>query len=406
MSTISGRRPTVLVLESTGRIGGGQKATLSLVSELREEFEFVVAVPAAGPMLDALQDLRVKTVVVPYPSPESKFSLWDRLTYLPRGLSALGRIRSLVAEYGAELIYSTSRSLLWATLAGRLTSTPVAVHLHMSPPTRATAFFLRRVASATPVRRVIVASPAIAERLRLESGKVVCVPNGVDASLFKVPVQAEYFDAISRPFARHTAAVVGELAPEKGQDDAIRALALLVRDGCDVGLRLVGAARTANSKYAEDLHSLADRLGVAERVEFTGHRDDVAEVLHQADLLLVPSKGAAGEACPLVVLEAWASGTPVAASSVGGIPAMLEGYRGETFAPSNPVSLAETWGRLLKHPERSDALSRAGLSASSGAYAMRNFRNRMREALLESLATEFQAACRFSSPASRRSSAS
>ena len=86
---------------------------------------------------------------------------------------------------------------------------------------------------------------------------------------------------------------------------ALNARLILVGDGPDTGLAL----------------QLARDLGVADKVVFVGVVDEVAPLLPAADLLLLPSET---ESFGLVALEAMASGVPVVASDVGGLPEVVE----------------------------------------------------------------------------------
>jgi N-acetyl-alpha-D-glucosaminyl L-malate synthase BshA len=87
--------------------------------------------------------------------------------------------------------------------------------------------------------------------------------------------------------------------------EKLRARLVLVGDGPDAGL-------------ARDL---AEELGVADRVHFTGVLDGVADLLREANVLLLPSET---ESFGLVALEAMASGVPVVATRVGGLPEVVE----------------------------------------------------------------------------------
>jgi glycosyltransferase involved in cell wall biosynthesis len=109
---------------------------------------------------------------------------------------------------------------------------------------------------------------------------------------------------------RFVVLVVAHLIPEKGVDTALRALALLPSH---VTLWIVG-----DGPERPKLEQLAQSLGIEERTVFLGLCSDVCRYMQAADCLVCPSLWE--EAAGLVILEALASGLPVIASCVGGIP--------------------------------------------------------------------------------------
>jgi glycosyltransferase involved in cell wall biosynthesis len=388
MSESSAKRQRVLVLEGTGRIGGGQKVTIDLISQLQDRFEFIVAVPEAGPLMDELRLLDISVHVLPYPAPQWKFSALDRLSYLPRGLAVMRRVVRLVRESRADMIYATSRTSLWAAMAGRLTGKPVVMHLHLIPPTARTSWFLGKVASMRPVKRALVASPAIAQRLPSASKKIVATPNGVDILRFKPQpgLRGDVKTELGLTPATHLAVVIGEVSSDKGQDDAVMALRELVAEGRNVALLIVGEAREASRDFSGRLKALTQQVGVEDRVIFTGHRSDVRRFLAGADIALVPSKGRSGEACPMAVLEAWACGVPVVAAATGGIPVMLQDSRGVQSLPGDAKSLANAWRSVMDDTELAERLSWAGLAAARGEYSLQSAAERAGRAFDEAMA--------------------
>ena len=388
MSEPLARKTRILVLEATDRIGGGQRVTLDLISQLKDRFDFTVAVPAEGQLSEELESMGVSVHVVKYPSPKWKFSALDRMSYLPRGLFAMRRITKLVRETEADLIYATSRTSLWAALVGRITKRPVVMHLHLIPPTARTGWFLGKVAAMAPVKRALVASPAIAERLPAAKTKVFSSPNGVDIQKFRP--QPNLKDDVKAELGlspdTHLGIVIGEIAPDKGQDDAVLALRELALEDRDVALLIVGEARESNREFRGSLKALTQRVGMESRVIFTGHRSDVTRLLSAADIALIPSKGQSGEACPMAALEAWASGVPVAASAVGGIPVMLQSDRGVQFLPGDPKSLATAWRSVIDDPDLAERLRWAGLAAARGEFSLINSAERAGRVFNEALA--------------------
>ena len=103
--------------------------------------------------------------------------------------------------------------------------------------------------------------------------------------------------------------------------------------------------------------TLARELGVLEKIEFLGHRDDVSAVLSQADIFVLPSRS---EAFPNAIMEAMAAGLPVVASNVGGIPELVEdGRTGHLVQPGDAAALASSLIGLLEQPQRLEEFGRA-----------------------------------------------
>ena len=146
---------------------------------------------------------------------------------------------------------------------------------------------------------------------------------------------------------------VGRLQWQKGHDLALRALAKLR----DLSWRyvIVGEGRTADG-----LKQLAGRLGLVERVEFTGRVDERRKslLLAAADLFLWPER--TQPAFGLVGLEAMLMNTPVAASRRGAIPETIDGQSGWLFQPGDAEAISRALRPLLADPssiaERSHGL--------------------------------------------------
>ena len=102
----------------------------------------------------------------------------------------------------------------------------------------------------------------------------------------------------------------------------------------------------AGSGPAEDeLRTQCRELGVAEKVTFLGWQQDLESVFRRWDVFCLPSLE---EGFGLAALEAMASGLPVIATSVGGLPEIVEdGVTGCLVPPSDPRALAASLRKLL-----------------------------------------------------------
>jgi glycosyltransferase involved in cell wall biosynthesis len=144
---------------------------------------------------------------------------------------------------------------------------------------------------------------------------------------------------------------VGRLRAKKGLDTLIDACALLRERGRAFACEIVG--------YGEEqdrLQAHIERLALADRVRLAGKltRDEVLQRYAGAAVYVQPSRIAADgdrDGIPNVLLEAMATGLPVAATRVSGIPELVaHGRNGLLVEPDDPAALADAIARLLDRP--------------------------------------------------------
>lgn len=142
--------------------------------------------------------------------------------------------------------------------------------------------------------------------------------------------------------------VIANLSPHKGQETAIRAVALLKANGFQVKLWIVGEEREPGQNYLDKLKSLSMELRVADLVDFVGFRNDIPQLLQATDFLLLPSTK---EGLPLVILEAQASKSLVLAAPTAGIPEVIkDGLTGYLIAADDFQGYANKIAFLLNNP--------------------------------------------------------
>ena len=171
------------------------------------------------------------------------------------------------------------------------------------------------------------------------------IPNGVDRDHF-----SPTGDSTDRDRGAPLLVCVGRLSHQKGQDVAIRALALL--DDSTVRLRLVGAESGGGERTR--LEELAASLGVADRIEWRGAVDDTAPEYRAADVVVAPSRW---DGLSLALLEAMACGATIVASDVNGSESL--GDAGVVVSVDDPRALADGIGRLLENASRRRRLGEA-----------------------------------------------
>ena len=179
------------------------------------------------------------------------------------------------------------------------------------------------------------------------------IPNGVDRDHF-----SPTGNAADRDPGAPLVVCVGRLSHQKGQDVAIRALALLADR--TARLRLVGAESGGGERAR--LEALGASLGVADRIEWRGAVDDTAPEFRSGDVVVAPSRW---DGLSLALLEAMACGATIIASDVNGSESL--GDAGVIVPPDDPAALADRIDMLLGDAPRRRRLGEAA-RARSGSF--------------------------------------
>lgn len=219
-----------------------------------------------------------------------------------------------------------------------------------SPPDR---IELERGLCRDVTRVVATCSDEVAElrALGLPPGRATVIPCGVDTAVF---TPGEPPDPAGRA---PRLLVLGRLVERKGVGNVVEALAELP----GVELTIAGGAPDAcHDPEVGRLRTLADHLGVADRVRFLGgvERGRVPSLIRDSDVVVtVPWYEPFG----IVPLEAMACGRPVVGSAVGGLlDTVVPGVTGELVPPREPEALAGVLRDLLADPERRRRYGEAG----------------------------------------------
>jgi glycosyltransferase involved in cell wall biosynthesis len=183
-------------------------------------------------------------------------------------------------------------------------------------------------------------SRAVEQLLGFRTGTVRTIHNGVPDEPLVAP---------DRPFPGPVIGTVGRLEPQKGFDVFLRAL----QDVPQASVVIVG-----DGEQRDELHALADRLGIQERIHWIGWRDDRRSYLPWFDVFVLPSRF---EGFPLALLEALLAQKAVVATDVGSVAeAVLPEQTGLLVPSEDPAALGVAIGRLLRDDELRHRLGTAG----------------------------------------------
>jgi glycosyltransferase involved in cell wall biosynthesis len=212
----------------------------------------------------------------------------------------------------------------------------------------------RAIAVSESTRRFLV------EKRHVPAARVRLIWNGAPLDEF-APVAPEKAAAVRRELGLRADAVVigsiGRLNDQKGHRYLIDAAARALSTVPHARVLIVG-----DGDLEADLRTQARALGIAEKVVFAGHRDDVPAVLGAVDVFCISSTY---EGTPLTLFEAMAAGKAIVSTAVDGCREVLEdGVTGLLVPPRDAEALAAALAGLLSDPGRRESLGRAARQAS------------------------------------------
>lgn len=307
----------------------------------------------------------------------------------------LGPWRQLIARMrreGFDVLHShKTGSNIWGALLKPLASVPVFVaHEHTwsfeGQPLRR---FLDRELIARRADAFVAVSEADRRRMheieRIPLEKLRFIPNGIPTPEPPRPgadVRAELGIGPEQPVI----GTVATLRPQKALDVLVRAAVPLAADHPDLRVLIAGGQAGGREGAAdperEALERLAGELGVAEQVVMLGHRADVPDVLAALDVAVLSSDF---EGSPLSVMEYMEAGKPVVATSVGGVPDLVEeGVTGFLVEPQDAEALAAAVAKLIERPERMAEMGAAGRRRRRAEFSLEGTTRKI-ESLYEEL---------------------
>lgn len=352
----------VLFVNHGAIIGGAETNLLSILrgSEKHKDFQPVgILLPDHGPLEVEACKLGVDVGLISYHA----FRWRNPLRYAQTMFQLVGWIR----RTRPSVIHLNHQWLVSHVVqAGMVTRTPVVCHVRnyldagfVSSQRR----WLRRA------NAIVVESQAVQKRvfeLGLPPERVHLIYNGIDMTRF--------CNSVSGATSKSCGAQIGfsgRIVPEKGPEDLIKAMPIVIRRVPAARLYFLGWDQE-NGAYVEQLKSLAIELGVERHVVFLGFRNDVENVLQNFDVLAIPSRRTMPEGLPLTMLEGLAAGCLVVATPNSGVPEVI--HQGETgfLVPfEEPQALAEAISVALTLPDsEKDRIRRAGQALIASQFTI------------------------------------
>ncbi|MCX5656818.1 MAG: lipopolysaccharide heptosyltransferase II [Candidatus Omnitrophica bacterium] len=343
--------------------GGVERGTVDLAVALASMGNKAIVISNGGRLTAELNSDNIKH----YNLPVHRKSLFT----IVRMVSKVARI---IEEEKVDVIHARSRVPAWiAFFAYQLYLRRIAKNNTISSPVFITTchgyyrphFFSQIMGWG---KFVIVISPVIGKHMRERFGvpfhRIKFIPRGVDFDVFKYKQLRLDLKSGCR------VGIVGRITQLKGHTYFLKAMSRVVREIPKVKIIVAGESSPNKADYMKELELLVRQLGLERYIEFTGHVDNVVELMHSLDLLVLATTTA--EAFGRVLIEAGACGVPIVATQVGGVVDIVkDGFNGLIVPPQDIPEMSKAVIELLKDRNVANEFSLKGRKFVEDNFGLR-----------------------------------
>ncbi|MGX8882490.1 glycosyltransferase family 4 protein [Methylovorus sp. SPW-M1] len=312
------KRLTVLQVLPALESGGVERGTLELGHYLVQQGHRSLVMSAGGRLVEQLEQQGSEHVQWPV----------GHKSFL--SLRLVRPLRHFLREHAVDILHVRSRFPAWICYLAWKGMDP-AKRPRLVTTVHGTYSVSAYSAVMTKGERVIVISNMIRDYVLqhypVDAGRLRLNYRGVDPDVHRHGYQprADWLEAWYRDYpetqGRQLLTLPARLTRWKGQEDFITLLAQLRQQGANVHGLVVGDVQAGKAAYLDELKLQAQGLGIADCITFTGHRQDIRDIMAMSHMVFSLSRQP--EAFGRVSMEALSMGVPVIAYAHGGVAEQL-----------------------------------------------------------------------------------
>jgi len=315
--------------------------------------------PVEGSLLDYAQENGVRPLIIP--------EMVGEASLRPRDIKAFFRLYRIFQMERPQIVHThTAKAGFLGRLAARLAGVPCIVHTYHGHvlngyygPAKSWLLKLMERGLARITDRLVAVSELVKEDL-ITYGvappeKISVIPLGFDLKPFFDcrSLKGEFRRELGLDLDDTLVGILGRIVPIKNHRLFLESAARVVEQDSTVRFVIVGDGilKVELEGYAQDLH-------ISEQVIFTGWRRDLPRIYADLDVLVVSSNN---EGTPVSAIEAMASGCPVVATRVGGLPDIIkDGETGYLVPARQSQPLAAAIVRVIENAQAAEQMGRSG----------------------------------------------
>lgn len=352
------------IIDSMG-LGGAEVLLRDLTSSLiASDYRVSVCYNTQGPIAKEIEAMGVPITRLPRLGRVDPALLW--------------RIYSKIKKVKPDIVHThLFKSDLHGRLAARLAGVPVVISTLHNCHNWAKNPVLGGVygANARLADHIIAVSDEVRDYSirysHIDPKKITTIANAIplarfrDNRSFRAKIRQEFNISPNAPVI----GIVARLTEQKDHDIFLHAAQIILKSAPETIFLIVG-----DGPLGDDLKALSISLGIQNSVIFSGPRQDVPAIMGALDILVFSSRW---EGLPVALLEGLASSLPVVATSVGGVPGVIQnGITGSLVPPSDLNALAFSCISLINDAALRERIARAGYDHVQANYSMESMVNK------------------------------
>ncbi len=355
------RKLNVLYYEPSTGYGGSARCLSGWLKHMnKNKIKPIVSVHFNGPVIRGIRESGVPVVNIFY------FNFLKQLSMKIKGREFLAYI-VFAAEFILNIVPVALRLVLIikrkkidlvdvnssiitgipGILAAKFAGVPCVCHLHDTRSLTSKEKFLVK-----DVRKFfILTKEALHLYDSLGQERMILLYNGLELQTWKISGNAQHIrQELKIPTKNIVVGMAGRITNGKGQPEFLRAAEIVGKSRNDVTFLIVGGTVFTDKDYEAEMHRLASKFRVNDRIIFTGWRDDIRELMSMFDIFVFPTT-TFPEGFGMVCIEAMALNKPVVASDIPGPSEIVaDELTGFLVTPGDERALAEKILYLIANP--------------------------------------------------------
>jgi glycosyltransferase involved in cell wall biosynthesis len=354
---------SILFVNNTGKWGGAEKVMLNSVVVSKGYCKCYIALGSRGELYERLVAIGLRDNIFIYNSndmADEEFVLFGVKFFNPVKilknilslLLSIRKIKKIVKINKIDIVLANNlQAILICSFSLVISKVKLVWHEHSIQPTVIRRIILDLVGLLVPKKIISVSNAVKDSHYSFIHNKISVIYNGFDFSKLDINSKKTLRHEFGLPDNQLIVAIPAVLRRWKGHMIFIEA-AKLVLDNTDRDVKFLiigGEVLESEAGYKESLLEKVNSLGIQKNVVFTGHRQNVYQIMCQ-DMDILVSASTSPDPLPTIVLEAMSSGTAIVASNVGGVQEMIGSNTGRLVCVNDPYEMAKAILELVENP--------------------------------------------------------